>query len=167
MPRLSTVVLMLGKVPLTAWESRVLLMKAHTSPALQGKGVGSGGGGAPSSCPPLQIRVLLSIPALTTSKKPDPEGRAPAPAPSVAGKLRHRSPMARLSGRERVEKRARPRRTSSPRPPLPLFLCPAVPGAAPANNGSFLARPPPGQPRRRLPNPHTHSRRAESSSTEP
>lgn len=35
---LSTVLLTLGKVPCTAWEKRVLLMKAQTSPALQGKG---------------------------------------------------------------------------------------------------------------------------------
>lgn len=48
MRTLSRVLLTLGKAPHMAWEKRVLLMKAQTSPALQGKGGRVSAWGAPS-----------------------------------------------------------------------------------------------------------------------
>lgn len=160
MRTLSRVLLMLGKVPHTAWEKRVLLMKAQTSPALQEKGVRVSTWGPQSRCSPPGP----SKSTCTNSRLQGPEHTAEPHFQSIPVSALHtvKGPERRDTGnwgmgehgawcahislqqscREgSVPASVQPPGASSPPLLLPL-LCPAVLGSAPLNNGSFLAQPP-------------------------
>lgn len=155
---LSTVLLTLGKVPCTAWEKRVLLMKAQTSPALQRKGgrVSTqraqsqyslpGPSKSPSTDPRLQGPEYNSEPcfqsiqtsALRTAKGPDRRDMENSSTREPGAPV---FPCREAVGKGLRCVKAQPPGASSPLLLLPL-LCPVLLGSAPVNNGSFLAQPP-------------------------
>lgn len=73
---LSRVLFTLGKVLFTAWEKRVLLMKAQTPPALQGKGGRVSMWGAQSQCSP-------PVPSKSTHTDPSLQGLEHASEPCI------------------------------------------------------------------------------------